>query len=96
VRAFCGEPCCTCEIAGQASAALNILHIGGAFILQYAIGIIVDIWGSKSGQYPTMAYQAAFTVILCLHVIAWSWFFGSELVTVQRSRMWSETQRMRS
>jgi MFS family permease len=83
------------EIAGQASAALNILHIGGAFILQYAIGIIVDIWGSKSGHYPTMAYQAAFTIILCLHVIAWSWFFRSELVTYS-ARMWSETQRMRS
>jgi MFS family permease len=47
------------EIAGQASAALNILHIGGAFILQYAIGIIVDCWGSNGGHYPIIAYQAA-------------------------------------
>jgi MFS family permease len=35
------------EVAGQANAALNILHIGGAFVLQYAIGIIVDVWGSE-------------------------------------------------
>jgi MFS family permease len=83
------------EIAGQANAALNILHIGGAFILQYAIGIIVDIWGSKGGHYPVIAYQVAFTIILCLQVIAWSWF-SSELISVQRSGTWSEAQRVRS
>jgi hypothetical protein len=71
------------EIAGQANAALNFLHIGGAFILQYAIGIIVDIWGSTGGHYPIIAYQAAFTIILCLQIMAWSWYFGSELVTVR-------------
>src|SRR5690242_14565454 len=27
------------EIAGQANAALNVFHIGGAFILQEAIGL---------------------------------------------------------
>ena len=84
------------EIAGQANAALNFLHIGGAFILQYAIGIIVDIWGSTGGHYPIIAYQAAFTIILCLQIMAWSWYFGSELVTVQRSRVWINTQRVRS
>ena len=56
------------EIAGQANAALNMLHIGGAFILQYAIGVILDVWGSKGGHYPTLAYQAAFSAILCLQV----------------------------
>jgi predicted MFS family arabinose efflux permease len=83
------------EIAGQANAALNMLHIGGAFILQYTIGIILDVWGSKGGHYPTLAYQAAFSAILCLQVFAWGWFFSSELGTVLRPRAWSETQRVR-
>ena len=82
------------EIAGQANAALNIFHIVGAFILQYAIGIIVDFWGSKGGHYPIVAYQVAFTIILCLQVGAWSWFFGTELVNVQRFR-WGDTERVR-
>jgi hypothetical protein len=59
------------EIAGQANAALNILHIGGAFVVQYAIGVILEIWGSKDGQYPMIAYQAAFTIILSLQILAW-------------------------
>ena len=84
------------EIAGQANAALNILHIGGAFVLQYAIGIVLDVWGSKSGHYPVIAYQAAFTIILCFQVIAWSWFLGSELVSAQRPRIWNSIQRVRS
>src|SRR6516225_10049828 len=84
------------EIAGQANAALNVLHIGGAFILQYAIGVIVDMWGSKGGHYPIISYQAALTIILCLQVIAWIWFFSSELVTLQRYRTWGQTQRVRS
>jgi MFS family permease len=83
------------EIAGQANAALNILHIGGAFILQYAIGIVVDLWGSKGGHYPRVAYQVAFTIILCLQIGAWSWFVGTELVNLQRFR-WGKTERVRS
>jgi MFS family permease len=83
------------EIPGQANAALNILHIGGAFILQYAIGIVVDIWDSKGGHYPVIAYQAAFTITLCLQVIAWSWF-SSELISVGRSGTWSGAQRVRT
>jgi MFS family permease len=81
------------EIAGQATAALNILHIGGAFILQYAIGIILNVWGSKGGHYPTIAYEVAFTIILCLQVIAWSWFFSSDLGTARHPRVWNDTQR---
>jgi MFS family permease len=78
------------DIAGQANAALNVLHIGGAFILQYAIGIIVEHWGSEAGHYPIIAYQAAFIIILCLHVVALSWFVSSEFLALQRSRISSE------
>ena len=75
------------DIAGQANAALNVLHIGGAFILQYAIGIIVEHWGSEAGHYPIIAYQAAFIIILCLHVVALSWFVSSEYLALQRSQI---------
>ena len=67
------------EIAGQANAALNVLHIGGAFVLQYAIGIIIDIWGSKGGHYPAVAYQTAFAIVLSFQLTALIWFLVSEL-----------------
>jgi MFS family permease len=75
------------EITGQATAALNLLHIGGAFILQYAIGIGIDFWGSVAGHYPPAAYQITLAVILSLQMIAFAWFVSSELPTWQPSRM---------
>jgi MFS family permease len=67
------------EIAGQANAALNVLHIGGAFVLQYAIGVVIDIWGSEGGHYPAMAYQTAFAIVLSFQLTALIWFLAAEL-----------------
>ena len=67
------------EIAGQANAALNVLHIGGAFVLQYAIGVVIDIWGSKGGHYPAGAYQTAFAIVLSFQLTALIWFLAAEL-----------------
>lgn len=36
------------EMAGQANAALNVFHIGGAFAVQEFIGWIVDRWPSMA------------------------------------------------
>jgi MFS family permease len=75
------------EIAGQATAALNILHIGGAFILQYAIGIVIDIWGSRAGHYPPAAYHTALGLLLSFQLPALIWFLSSELPARQPSRI---------
>jgi hypothetical protein len=32
------------EIAGQANAALNLLHVGAAFLLQSGIGFVIGQW----------------------------------------------------
>jgi MFS family permease len=62
------------ELAGRANAALNVFHIGGAFILQYLTGMVVQLWPSIEGHYPGMAYQTAFAVNLCLQIAAGIWF----------------------
>jgi MFS family permease len=62
------------EIAGQANAALNLFHIGGAFVLQEAIGLIVDQWASHGGHYPPLAYKSAFTLIVLLQIAGIVWF----------------------
>jgi hypothetical protein len=75
------------EIAGQATAALNILHIGGAFILQYAIGVVIDIWGNQAGHYPPAAYQTVLGLLLLFQLVALIWFLNSELPARQPSRI---------
>jgi MFS family permease len=39
------------ELAGRATAALNIFHLGGAFILQYTIGLILQQWAAGDVHY---------------------------------------------
>lgn len=62
------------EIAGQANAALNVFHIGGAFAVQEFIGWIVDRWPPYGGHYPSIAYKVAFALTIVLQVIALVWF----------------------
>ena len=69
------------ELAGRANGALNVFHLGGAFVLQYSTGLIVQQWAAESGQYPATAYRAAFAVNVALQILALIWF---ELPRLQR------------
>jgi MFS family permease len=62
------------EIAGRANAALNLFHIGGAFVLQEAIGWIINRWPTHSGHYPAIAYKAALALVIILQIVAILWF----------------------
>jgi MFS family permease len=62
------------EIAGRANAALNLLHIGGACLIQYGIGLVVGHWASHAGHHPAIAYKTAFALNLVLQVLALAWF----------------------
>lgn len=62
------------ELAGRANAALNVFHIGGAFILQDLTGAIIGYWPVEAAHHPLIAYQAAFGTNLVLQVAAWFWF----------------------
>jgi predicted MFS family arabinose efflux permease len=62
------------EIAARANGALNLLHFGWAFAVQYGVGLIVGHWAPQDGHYPVVAYQAAFGVSLALQALALLWF----------------------
>ena len=62
------------EATGRANGALNVFHHGGAFVLQYATGLIIGRWTSQAGHYPAIAYQVAFGLILALQMVALGWF----------------------
>jgi MFS family permease len=68
------------ELAGRANAALNVFHVGGAFVLQDLIGVIIEYWPVEGARHPMIAYQVAFGVNLALQLAAWIWF------------MWPRTQ----
>jgi sugar phosphate permease len=62
------------EFAARANGALNLLHFGWAFTMQYGIGLVVERWPSQDGHYPVAAYQAAFGLCLALQAATLVWF----------------------
>jgi hypothetical protein len=62
------------EMSGRANAALNLLHIGAAFVLQSATGFIIQQWPEARGAYPAEAHQLAMGVSVGLQLAAFAWF----------------------
>src|SRR5215813_9035479 len=62
------------EMSGRANAALNLLHVGIAFVLQTSIGLVITQWPHSEGTYPAEAHQAALGAILVLEMAALAWF----------------------
>lgn len=65
-------------LAGRANAALNLLHIGGAFAIQAGFGAVLDAWPAEAGgRYPAGAYAAALLLNLVPQALALLWFAGA-------------------
>ena len=62
------------EMSGRANAALNLLHVGGAFVLQCATGLIIEQWPETLGAYPAEAHKAAMAALVVLQLAALAWF----------------------
>lgn len=62
------------ELAGRANGALNVLHFGWAFLVQYATGLILEQWSPGASHKPVLAYQVAFGLNVILQIAALAWF----------------------
>ena len=59
---------------GRANAALNVVHIGTAFLLQFGVGEIVALWPAAAGHSPPEAYEIGLLLPVGVQVVALSWF----------------------
>ena len=62
------------EMSGRANAALNLLHVGIAFLLQTGAGLIIGHWPQSDGTYPAEAHRTAMAILLTCQVTALTWF----------------------
>jgi MFS family permease len=62
------------ELAGRANGLLNFFHVGAAFVVQSAIGLVLQYWTPDAGHYPAVAYQTAFALNLAPQILAAMWF----------------------
>ncbi len=64
------------SLSARANGSLNLLHVGGALVLQSATGVILAQWPNERGAYPVVAYQVALAIPLILQLVALAWFLA--------------------
>jgi predicted MFS family arabinose efflux permease len=64
------------HMMGKAASALNLFAIGGTFLVQWWIGLIIESFAPVApGQYPPMAYTAALLFTGIGSLLAWAWYW---------------------
>jgi len=61
-------------LAARVNTALNLLMFGGSFLVQWGIGIAVDVARDRYGLATRDGLQAAFTIVVVLDAAACAWF----------------------
>jgi MFS family permease len=84
------------ELTGRANAALNFFHIGGAFVLQYLTGMVLQLWTPLDRHYPAAAYQAAFALNVVFQIAAGIWFASPWLLKSLSSHVASRSSELHS
>lgn len=66
------------ELSGRVNTALNLLVFIFAFLMQWGVGYVIDLFPSdRAEQYDPHGYQLAFALLLIIQVIAMLWYFIS-------------------
>jgi predicted MFS family arabinose efflux permease len=61
---------------GKAVSALNLFAIGGTFLVQWWMGLIIESFTPIApGQYPPAAYSAALAFTGIGSLLAWAWYW---------------------
>lgn len=62
-------------VLGRVNGIINLFHIGGAFIMQFGIGIILAQWPQVApGRYPAAAYSATLFILVAVQLAAMHWY----------------------
>ena len=65
-------------LSGRSNTAVNLLMFGMAFLVQAAVGWIIDLYPkSAGGGYAPEAYRIAFAIVLGLQVVALVWYLAN-------------------
>jgi hypothetical protein len=83
------------QLAGRVTTALNALVFAWAFVVQWAIGGIIELWPVVDGRYHVGGYRAAFGAFLAVQALAFGWMLldGCRLRRAHAARYTSAHQR---
>jgi hypothetical protein len=63
-------------LSGRANAAVNLLLFLTAFAVQYAIGLIIDLFPSTAAGYSPQGYRWGIGAFLALQMLALAWYLA--------------------
>jgi len=64
------------NLSGRAHTAVNLMIFACAFVAQYAIGAIIELYPQPTtNTYDPVSYQTAFGAFLAIQIAALIWFF---------------------
>lgn len=56
------------HLTGRVSTSFNLVVFLLAFVVQWGMGVIINLWTPEQGAYPALAYQYAFGIIAALQI----------------------------
>ena len=65
------------KISGRVSTMLNFLVFFGAFVLQWGIGAIIQMWPTNELGYDPESYKVAIGLLVLFQVVGLVWYFFS-------------------
>lgn len=68
------------NLYGRVSTFLNLLVFIGAFILQWGIGAIIELWPPTDNGYDPESYQSAFGFLVILQAAGLMWYLFSKKI----------------
>lgn len=69
------------SVSARAISVLAMFNFGLAFVVQFLLGWMLDLWGqTTAGAYPAVAYSAGIGLILGSQVLTFIWFLTSREV----------------
>ena len=66
------------NLSGRVSTILNLLVFIVAFLLQWGIGAILEMWPATDNGYEPESYQAAIGVLVLLQATGLIWYLFSK------------------
>ncbi|RYX91359.1 MAG: MFS transporter [Comamonadaceae bacterium] len=65
------------SLAGRALSAYNLMIFGGVFVVQWSIGLLIDLF-RRAGMAEADGFRAAMTVFLCCCMASYAYFIFSK------------------
>jgi hypothetical protein len=66
------------QLSGRVNTAVNLLVFVTAFMAQWGIGSVIELWTiSIGGGYAPAGYRAAFSIMLAAQGLTFLWFIAA-------------------